>query len=153
MSTRIERADLGGRTIFTLIDDATGASAAVTPSYGFNLFDLRLPAAGEVRRVIVARDDFAPRPDKPGRNGIPILFPFPNRIRDGRYSFEGKDYELFIDPGKDHAIHGFAIAAPWDVVDQGATDAGAYLVGRFQISRHAPERLASWPSDATLTVR
>lgn len=153
MSMRVEQADHGGRTVSILRDEATGASAAIVPSYGFNLFDLRLPAAGEVRRVIVARDDFAARPDKPGRNGIPILFPFPNRVRDGRYSFEGKDYELFIEPGKGHAIHGFAIAAAWDVVDQGATPAGAYLVGRFQIGRHAPDRLASWPSDAILTVR
>ena len=153
MSTRVEQADQNGRTIFTLIDESTGASAAITPSYGFNLFDLRLPSAGEVRRVIVARDDFAAHPDKPGRNGIPILFPFPNRIRDGRYSFEGKDYTLFIEPDKEHAIHGFAIAAPWDVVDQGATADGAFLVGRFQIARNAPDRLDSWPTDGILTVR
>ena len=153
MNTRVDQAEQGGRTIYTLVDAATGASAAITPSYGFNLFDLRLPAAGEVRRVIVARDDFAANPDKPGRNGIPILFPFPNRIRDGRYSFEGKDYELFIEPGKEHAIHGFAIAAPWEVVEHGATGDGAFLVGRFQISRNAPDRLDSWPSDAVLTVR
>ena len=153
MSTRIDQAEQNGRPIFTLVDETTGASAAITPSYGFNLFDLRLPARGEIRRVIVARDDFAANPDKPGRNGVPILFPFPNRIRDGRYSFGGKDYSLFIEPGKEHAIHGFAIAAPWDVIDQGATAEGAYLVGRFQISRNAPDRLASWPADAVLTVR
>ena len=43
MSFRIETHDRGGRTIFSLHDDATGASAAILPSYGFNLFDLRLP--------------------------------------------------------------------------------------------------------------
>ena len=153
MSTRVDQVDQNGRAIYTLVDEASGASAAISPSYGFNLFDLRLPARGEPRRVIVARDDFAAHPDKPGRNGIPILFPFPNRIRDGRYSFEGKDYTLLIEPGKEHAMHGFAIAAPWDLVDQGTTDDGAYLVGRFQISRHAPDRLDSWPADGVLTVR
>ena len=152
-TTRVDQSEQGGRTIYTLVDEATGASAAITPSYGFNLFDLRLPAAGAVRRVIVAKDDFAANPEKPGRNGIPILFPFPNRIRDGRYTFEGKDRGLSIEPGKEHAIHGFAISAPWDVLDRGATPEGAFLVGRFQISTNAPERLASWPSDAVLTVR
>jgi len=122
-------------------------------SYGFNLFDLRLPAKGEVRRVIVANDDFAANPQKPARNGIPILFPFPGRIRDGRYSFEGKDYALFIEPDKVHAIHGFAYNVPWDLVDSGATDQGAFLEGRFQISKNAPNRLDSWPTDAVLTVR
>ncbi len=154
MNTRVDRTEHNGRTIYTLVDAASGASAAVSPSYGFNLFDLRLPAQREVRRVIVAADDFAANPSRPGRNGIPILFPFPNRIRDGRYSFEGRDYELFIEPGKAHAIHGFAIAASWDVVDSGATDKyGAFLVGRFQISKNAPDRLDSWPADAVLTVR
>ena len=154
MSTRVDQTERNGRTIYTLVDAASGASAAITPSYGFNLFDLRLPARGEVRQVIVAADDFATNPGRPGRNGIPILFPFPNRIRAGRYSFEGQDYQLFIEPGKEHAIHGFAIAAPWEVVAAGATeDEGAFLVGRFQISAQAPERLASWPADAILTVR
>ena len=153
MSTRVDQADRNGRTIYTLVDEDSGASASITPSYGFNLFDLRLPAKGEVRRVIVATDDFAANPQKPARNGIPILFPFPGRVRDGRYSFEGKDYKLFIEPDKVHAIHGFAHNVAWDVVDSGATDQGAFLLGRFQISRNAPNRLDSWPTDAVLTVR
>ncbi len=153
MSTRVDQTEQDGRTIHTLVDEASGASASILPSYGFNLFDLRLPAKGEIRRVIVANDDFAASPQKPARNGIPILFPFPGRIRDGRYSFEGKDYELFIEPDKVHAIHGFALSAPWDVVDVGATDHGAFLEGRFQISKNAPDQLASWPADAVLTVR
>ena len=53
MSFRIETRDHGGRTVYFLHDDATGASASVLPSYGFNLFDLRLPLAGSVRPVLV----------------------------------------------------------------------------------------------------
>lgn len=153
MRTRIDQTEQGGRTIFTLVDDASGASASVLPSYGFNLFDLRLPAAGEARRVIVANDSFAATPERPARNGWPILFPFPGRVREGRYSFEGQDYQLRIDPSKGHAIHGFALDAAWDVVASGSDERGAFVEGRFQISRHAPDRLDSWPSDAALTVR
>ena len=69
--------------------------------------------------MVVAADDFADNPTSPGRNGTPILFPFPNRIRDGKYTFEGKSYEIPVGT-KVHAIHGFAIAANWDVVDHGA---------------------------------
>ena len=41
-----------------LHDDDTGASASVLPSYGFNLFDLKLPVAGQVRKVLFADDAF-----------------------------------------------------------------------------------------------
>ena len=87
MSFRIETRDHGGRTVYSLHDDATGASASVLPAYGFNLFDLRLPLAGELRPVLVASPDFADHPAHPAGNGTPILFPFPNRIRDGRFTF------------------------------------------------------------------
>ena len=94
MSFRIETRDHGGRTVYSLHDDATGASASILPSYGFNLFDLKLPLAGQVRPVLVSADDFADHPGHPAGNGTPILFPFPNRIRDGRFTFEGKTYQL-----------------------------------------------------------
>ena len=102
--------------------------------------------------MVVAADDFAANPASPGRNGTPILFPFPNRIRDGKYTFGGKSYEIPAG-GKADAIHGFAIAANWDVVDHGATADEAFIVGRFHLATHAPEMLAHWPTDAILTVR
>ena len=102
----------------------SGASAAILPSYGFNLFDLRLPLAGQVRPVLVAAADFADHPGHPGGNGTPILFPFPNRIRDGRFSFQGRKFQLPATNGP-NAIHGFAMEAAWDVVEhKAAADRG-----------------------------
>ena len=152
MAFRVDTSDHGGRTVYTLRDETIGSMASVLPSYGFNLFDLRLPAAGEVRRVVVAADDFADNPTSPGRNGTPILFPFPNRIRDGKYTFGGKSYEIPVGT-KGHAIHGFAIAAKWEVVEQGANADEAFIAGRFNISEHAPDSRSQWPTDAELTVR
>ena len=152
MAFRVDLADHKGRTVYTLRDDTSGASASVLPSFGFNLFDLRLPVAGEVRRVIVAADDFADNPVSPGRNGTPVLFPFPNRIRDGKYSFGGKAYQIPV-RGQVHAIHGFAIAAKWDVVEHGASAHEAFIVGRFHLAEHAPEMRPQWPTDAVLTIR
>jgi aldose 1-epimerase len=152
MAYRVETTDHGGRTVYTLRDEATGSMASVLPSYGFNLFDLRLPAAGEVRRVIVAADDFPDNPTSPGRNGTPVLFPFPNRIRDGKYTFGGKSYQIPVGT-KTHAIHGFAIAANWEVTEHGATADEAFLEGRFQISEQAPESRPLWPTDGVLTIR
>src|SRR5208337_5434493 len=78
MGHRIGTETRGRQTIHTLHDDESGASAAVLPSYGFNLFDLRLPLAGEARPVLVAATDFADSPQSAAGNGIPILFPYPN---------------------------------------------------------------------------
>ncbi|WEV69821.1 aldose 1-epimerase family protein [Bifidobacterium sp. ESL0775] len=54
-------------------------------------------------------------PDKtvPCTNGE-LLVPFPNRIEDGTYTFEGKTYELPIDEhDKYNAIHGYGYRAFW----------------------------------------
>lgn len=152
MAFRVGTEAQGGRTIFTLLDDATGAFAAVLPSYGFNLFDLRLPLAGEPRRVIVASAGWEANPGHAGDNGIPIMFPFPNRIRGGRFRFGGKDYRTPANLGP-NAIHGFAIDANWDVIEHAATDREAFIVGRYRISMQSPGALASWPTDAILQVR
>jgi aldose 1-epimerase len=151
MSYQVTTSTRGGRTVYTLHDDASGATASVLPSYGFNLFDLRLPAAGQVRPVIEAFPDFAENPRSAGRNGVPVLFPFPNRVKLGRFTFGGKEYQLPVNPGT-HAIHGFAISAAWDVVGT-STDGGASVTGRFQISKNTPEMLAHWPTDAVLEIR
>ena len=138
MSFRIGTKSHGERTVYSLHDDASGASASILPSFGFNLFDLRLPLAGQVRPVLVSAPDFADHPGHAAGNGTPILFPFPNRIRAGRFTFEGKTYQLPATNGP-NAIHGFAMAAPWDVLEHKATDQAAYIVGRYLISKHSPE--------------
>src|SRR4051812_14565083 len=96
MAYRVSTENRGGGTVYSLHDSTSGASASVLPSYGFNLFDLRLPAAGEVRPVLSSADDFADHPKDPARNGTPILFPYPNRVRGGAYEFQGKSYKLPI---------------------------------------------------------
>src|SRR4051812_37843883 len=96
MAYRVGTETRGGGTVYSLHDDATGSSASVLPAYGFNLFDLRLPAAGQVRPVLAAETDWADHPKSPARNGTPILFPFPNRIRAGAYEFRGKRYQIPI---------------------------------------------------------
>jgi aldose 1-epimerase len=152
MAYRVSTETKGARTVYRLFDDDSGASAAVLPSYGFNLFDLRLPVAGEPRRVVVAADDFADNPHSPGGNGIPILFPFPNRIRDGKYTFGGRSYRLPANNGP-NAIHGFAIDAPWEVVEHVANAQGAFITGRYHLLMHSPTMRPLWPADAVLQIR
>jgi aldose 1-epimerase len=152
MAHRVTTEKRGDRTVHTLHDDATGASASVLPSYGFNLFDLRLPSAGQVRPIIDALPDFAENPRSPGRNGVPVLFPYPNRVKLGKFTFQGKNYELPINNGP-NAIHGFAIDAPWQVVNTSTEGGEASITGKYQISTSTPSMLAHWPTDAVLQIR
>jgi len=152
MSFRVETEARGGRKVYSLHDDATGASARILPSFGFNMFDLRLPLAGQVRPVLVSAPDFADRPSHPAGNGTPILFPFPNRIRGGQFSFQGRTFHLPPTNGP-NAIHGFAMEPAWDVVEHKAASDEAFLVGRYQISKQSPDARSLWPADAVLQVR
>ena len=50
-----------------------------------------------------------------------LLMPWPNRVRDGRYSFGGKDFELALsEPSRRHASHGLARWAAWTVEEHTA---------------------------------
>ena len=50
-----------------------------------------------------------------------ILAPWPNRIRDGQYTFEEQDYQLTLtEPDKHNAIHGLTNWSRWTAVEQTA---------------------------------
>ena len=50
-----------------------------------------------------------------------LLAPWPNRIRDGRYSFEGRDLQLPLsEPARNNATHGLVRWAAWTLEEQTA---------------------------------
>ncbi len=55
-----------------------------------------------------------------GAHGAPLI-PWPNRLADGKYSFDGTDYQVALtEPEKHNAIHGFLIWRCWEARDQTA---------------------------------
>jgi aldose 1-epimerase len=53
-----------------------------------------------------------------GAHGAPLI-PWPNRLADGRYSFDGSDYQVALtEPEKHNAIHGFLRWRPWTTTEQ-----------------------------------
>ncbi len=120
----------------------------VWPALGFNAY--RWQVAG-LELLYHTQQLFAG--DKPTRSGVPILFPYPNRIRDGHFTWAGKNYQLPLnDPVGKNAIHGFAVYRPWRIVDQGADSNGAWITGEFHGAVDAPETLALWPADYRLRI-
>ncbi|WP_104525539.1 aldose 1-epimerase family protein [Blastococcus atacamensis] len=54
----------------------------------------------------------------PGWRGA-VLLPWPNRIRDGRWSWDGEDLQLEVQsPAEPHAIHGLVSWQPWTLLDR-----------------------------------
>ncbi len=50
-----------------------------------------------------------------------LLMPWPNRIRDGRYSFDGRDLQLGLtEPSRSNASHGLVRWAAWSVEEHSA---------------------------------
>ncbi len=138
--------------IVTITDRGSGATAKIAAGLGFNCFEFIVPADEHRVAVIDAAADFAQGNQSPSGHGIPILFPYPNRIRGGQYRWMGQEYHL--PPGKvaynkDNAIHGFCLDRPWRVTERGEN----FVTGEFQLSKDAPDRRDFWPADFLLEVR
>jgi aldose 1-epimerase len=55
-----------------------------------------------------------------GAHGTPLI-PWPNRLADGRYRWEGVDYRVDLtEPAKQNAIHGFLRWRPWRALERAA---------------------------------
>jgi aldose 1-epimerase len=136
-----------------VLEETSGAARAeVWPACGFNCFRWRV-RRGERELDLLYADPTFFLGGRPTGSGTPILFPFPNRIRDGRFTWDGKDYQI---PRNDrahvNAIHGFAFDRPWRVVDRGADADGAWVTGEFHGSVDAPDHAADWPADYRIRV-
>jgi aldose 1-epimerase len=142
------RSGLDGTT-FVLADATAGSSVRIWPALGFNCLSWHVHG-----QELLWTDPAVFTDARPTRSGIPILFPFPNRIRAGRFTWQGKDYQLPItDAQKQNAIHGFVCQRPWRVLNQGVDDqCGAWLTGVFRGAQDAPDCASLWPADYEIEV-
>jgi aldose 1-epimerase len=141
--SRIERH--GEHDVYVLEDSETGSTARVLPDYGFNCYSFRCRIDGRELELLRSHDHFADQPSRASGNGTPILFPFPNRIRGGKFEFGGKPFQLPCNERGVNAIHGLVIDRRWRVVSSAGKDAA--VTGQFQVSRDAAELRNLWPAD------
>lgn len=122
----ITASSFGMHTLYTLADASTGVSAGVIPSFGGNVRSLRLSFEGSLFDVLEGCADpglLAKRPFMGAK-----LIPWPNRIRDGTYHLQGKDFKLPInEPGRNTALHGLLYDRPLDVERQHSSSGEASL--------------------------
>jgi aldose 1-epimerase len=124
-----------------LLQEGPHARAAVAPSLGNNCFSF------EAKRPVLESIGFAEFLKKPTSYGIPLLFPFPNRIRDGAFLFQGEKFR--IDPPR----HGFVRDKAWKVVATGASNLeGAWIRSEIRAADYAREILDQFPFPFTFEV-
>lgn len=143
--SNLVRRTVNGRDYDAVVLKFGGSTAEIWPGLGGNCVRWSTETAGD----IVWSPPLDELVGRATRGGIPVLFPFPNRIRAGRYSFAGRSYQL---PRNDstgvNAIHGFAPRAPWQVGNFTTTSAEL----SFRIRRDDPANAASWPGDLELVL-
>ena len=100
-------------------DGRSGAARATVVEVGGGLREYELDG-------IAVLDPFPLDAICDGAHNMPLV-PWPNRIRDGRYSFDGNDYQLTLTEPKLHnAIHGFLRWRNWTLREH---DADRIVVG------------------------
>lgn len=114
----------------------------------------------KVRRYAVGgRDVFTPFDEDevaPAGHGA-VLAPWPNRLRDGRYSVDGVEYQLPIsEPSRGTALHGLAMWQRWSLLDpvsepaRGIADDDAHRSGQAVTLRLRLAPSAGYPFDLLL---
>ena len=136
------------RSIPDAIDDgfdfaSHGFSARFCPRAGGNIHRFRHEATGQpLLREPKCWSDVT---DLPEGYGIPVLFP-PTRIRDGKFTFQGRSYELPISEEKTHNhLHGLAVNQPWTLLEK-TSDSVTFL---FHFTQEDP-RFAGFPHEFLL---
>lgn len=136
------------------MNDALGDLAAPAPRSGRQI---ELVLGDQVATVtdvgaklrtysVGGRDVITPfGPDEPAPAGHgAVLVPWPNRIRDGRYSVDGTTYQLDLtEPARATALHGLAMWQRWTVAARTADSAALEL-------RTAPS--GGYPFDLLIAV-
>lgn len=124
-----------------MLREGERALAEVAPALGNNCF------AFKTALPVLEPISFAEFSKKPTSYGIPLLFPFPNRIRDGAFTFQGERYP--INPPR----HGFVRDKAWKVLETGASAGdGAWIRSEIKAEDHAREILGQFPFPFTLQL-
>ena len=72
-------------TVWRLEDGVAGCAAEVAPEFGCNCFAWHITRQGAMVSLLYADPEVFPG-GRPTRSGIPVLFPFPNRLRGGTFT-------------------------------------------------------------------
>jgi aldose 1-epimerase len=139
---------MAGTEAAVLRDAQTDAEVRVTPELGNTCVSFRL---GDWKVLDEPPSD-EELLERASSYGIPVLFPWPNRVRNGRFTFGRRDYQVPLSPGMQHANHGLVRNRPWSATVCEATTHAAVVESEIR-SADFPELADQYPSAFQLTVR
>ncbi|MEP7764819.1 aldose 1-epimerase [Sanguibacter sp. 25GB23B1] len=141
---------LGALPTKVLVHGASGARAEILVR-GATVRSWLAPWHGELAELM---DGYVDEEDVVQQQGgrAAILFPFANRLRDDRYTFDGVTREMGLQyPADKEVIHGSARVTDWTVVDEDASDPRATSI-TFAYSLR-PGDITDYPFSLDATVR
>lgn len=124
---QIKKQSFGKFEEYVLENPLTGEAVYILPAYGGVVRKISLSAKGQPFTVLNAgetdteflADSFYPSA---------LLFPWVNRTRDGKYTFEGKEHQLPInETNLNNAIHGFVCKLPFSITKNTSDESSAEL--------------------------
>ncbi len=128
-------------------DPARSLTVGIAPELGSNLFRFRV---GE-RDIIYTEPELLKRMDF---TGAFVLWPLPNRVRDKRYTYQGRTYsltEVRRPQGNDVLIHGLVFDRPWRYDQPVVTGESATVTTFVDITSESPHYDA-YPFESRLAL-
>ena len=119
MECLVDRFVEANNEIYTLQVGTTRAQ--IVPSIGANCSHFSIQKNGEWIDVIDPPPSLLKLQERPSGFGNPILFPFPNRIRSGRFNFEGETYIFDKPANSPNSIHGLLLDHSFVVTEFGSS--------------------------------
>ena len=127
------------------------AFVEIVPALGNNCYVFKVADGETWINLIDPPPDLATLEERPTAYGNPILFPFPNRIRDGRWQFEGETYQFDKTPESPTTIHGLLLNLPYRVDKHAADENGATLICSLN-SQDFPDVIRQYPFPFTIEI-
>ena len=107
----LRQSSFGSYTRYEFMHSKTGNGFSIVPGRGANVLNIRFGG----NEILDGYD--TPEELEAGKWGkSSILFPFPNRLADGKFKWQGKQYQFPINnAATGNAIHGFVRDLPFEV--------------------------------------
>lgn len=140
--------------VIVLQDYQSGSKAIIAPGVGNNCVFWSVKYKGQELPILDPPESFAFLKAHPARAGVPVLWPFPGRVRNGRFTFEGEHYQM---PRNDkegiNHLHGMVISAPWEAVGMEISAEGASVLSRIGPENITAEMRQGYPFKFELSLR
>ncbi len=125
---KIEIEDINGNQIITIVNPLKKECAKINASIGGTLISLQLACHGKLEEIIAIPSQeqyqLSENPFYPSG----LLMPWVNRVRNGNYSYLGKNYQLPINEHNlGNAIHGFMARKPFRILQQTKNESEASI--------------------------